>query len=148
MIIMMDLSRVFGCRGETNAKAADWIGASGDSAWYPLQTGGVNVWVMFLPILFNLVLSLHSCRHHTFYFEEDLDTHLRNVFAWSPPNGTYAPQPTFYVSATSKTQPDVAPPAGGETIFVLVPIHYQLNGSDTVRAVLSASMQPSRVCRV
>lgn len=80
---------------------------------------------------------LPALLHHTFYFDEDLDTHLANVFAAEPPNGTFAPKPTFYVSATSKTDGAVAADAnkqgadvGTETVFVLVPTHYRLNGSD------------------
>ena len=82
--------------------------------------------------------SLPALLHHTFYFDEDLDTHLANVFSAEPPNGTYAPKPTFYVSACSKTDATTkaseggrgATEAGTETVFVLVPTHYKLNGSD------------------
>ena len=71
--------------------------------------------------------------HHTFFFDEELDTHLDHVFAREPPRGEYARQPTFYVSATSKTDPMVQPAnnSAAETVFVLIPIHHRLNGSDT-----------------
>mmetsp|Transcript_57400 Transcript_57400/g.132268 ORF Transcript_57400/g.132268 Transcript_57400/m.132268 type:complete len:216 (-) Transcript_57400:426-1073(-) len=73
--------------------------------------------------------------HHTFFFDKDLDDHLRDTFEHHKMHD----QPAFYVSATSKTDPAVAP-EGGENLFILVPISYALNGTDTQevrRSVLS-----------
>ena len=57
---------------------------------------------------------------------------------WRPPHSELHPaqahtltdKPAFYVSATSKTDPSVAPP-GHEAVFVLVPISYELKEKDT-----------------
>ena len=73
-------------------------------------------------------------RHHTFFFDSDLDAHLRQVFE----HHTMPDAPTFYVSATSLTDPSTAPP-GGEAIFVLVPISYRLQEHDTA-AVRAATL--------
>lgn len=76
--------------------------------------------------------SVPGLLHHVFYFDEDLDAHLAKVFASTPQEGRYAPQPTFYVCAASKTDRDTLPANGvGEAVFVLVPVHHRLNGSDT-----------------
>lgn len=78
--------------------------------------------------------SLPGVLHHTFFFEEDIDDHLRSVFDSEPVDGYY-PTPTFYASATSKTDRMTLPPdlrnQNGETVFILVPVHPKLNGSDT-----------------
>ena len=79
--------------------------------------------------------SLPGLLHHTFFFETDLDSHLKHVFAPVPPGNDYSQHPTFYLSATSKTDPHTLPPDVpqdmAEAVFVLVPIHPMLNGSDT-----------------
>ncbi len=79
--------------------------------------------------------------HHNFFFETDLDTHLEAVFALEPAkhrNGNYARSVldealnaavqnfTFYVSATTKTDPKGAV-RGGEALFVLIPTPYTMN---------------------
>jgi phytoene desaturase len=63
--------------------------------------------------------------HHTFFFDEDLEAHLRAAFVDHEPWD----RPAFYVSATSKTDTTVAP-EDGESLFVLVPLSYQLDGTD------------------
>eukprot|EP00746_Dinoflagellata_sp_MGD_P148152 gnl/MRDRNA2_/MRDRNA2_80411_c0_seq3.p1 gnl/MRDRNA2_/MRDRNA2_80411_c0~~gnl/MRDRNA2_/MRDRNA2_80411_c0_seq3.p1 ORF type:complete len:544 (+),score=72.92 gnl/MRDRNA2_/MRDRNA2_80411_c0_seq3:51-1682(+) len=65
-------------------------------------------------------------QHHTFFFDEDLDAHLRTVFE----DHVMSDRPTFYVTATSVTDPSTAP-VGSTSLFVLVPISYKLNGTDT-----------------
>jgi hypothetical protein len=58
------------------------------------------------------------------------------------PQNRYYPTPTFYASATSKTDRMTLPPdmrdGSGEAVFILIPVHPKLNGSDTesVRAEL------------
>ena len=78
--------------------------------------------------------------HHTFFFDEELDAHLDHVFAREPPRGEYARQPTFYVSATSKTDSLVQPAnnSAAETVFVLIPIHHLLNGTATTEVRAAA----------
>eukprot|EP00300_Choanocystis_sp_HF-7_P039662 c5976_g1_i1.p1 GENE.c5976_g1_i1~~c5976_g1_i1.p1 ORF type:complete len:1376 (-),score=181.31 c5976_g1_i1:17-4144(-) len=65
--------------------------------------------------------------HHSFFFDSDLDAHLHATFTANE----HSPTPTFYVSATSKTDKSVLPPSGkGEAVFVLIPFSYRLNGTD------------------
>merc|ERR1719272_388793 len=64
--------------------------------------------------------------HHTFFFDEDLDAHLKTVFE----DHGMSDSPSFYVTATSVTDPSTAP-VGSTALFVLVPISYRLNGTDT-----------------
>jgi len=72
--------------------------------------------------------SINGLLHHTFFFDIDLDKHLRAAFA----DHTWSTEPAFYVSATSKTDPSVTSGDGdGEALFVLVPVSYQLNGTDS-----------------
>nr|BBB35234.1 beta-carotene synthase.[1] [Aurantiochytrium sp. KH105] len=68
---------------------------------------------------------IQGLTHHTFFFDRDLDAHLHAAFD----THTWAEEPVFYVSATSKTDPSVVT-GQGEALFVLVPISYQLNGTD------------------
>ena len=67
---------------------------------------------------------LTGLQHHTFFFDENLDDHLRAVFVDHKPSDT----PTFYVTAPAQTEGD---DVESETLFVLVPISYRLNGTDT-----------------
>jgi len=71
--------------------------------------------------------SIPQLLHHTFFFDSDLDRHLEEMFV----SHVVSENPTFYVSATSKTDKSVAP-SDGETIFVLVPLTYTCDeDSDT-----------------
>ena len=74
-------------------------------------------------ILFYLGFSrrLPKLLHHTLFFDDGLEETQRTVFEAH----TLTKKPAFYVSATSKTDPKVAPP-GGEAVFVLVPVSYEL----------------------
>ncbi len=71
---------------------------------------------------------LDGLRHHTLFFDRDLDAHMRDVYdepAWPD-------DPLFYVCAPSKTDPSVAP-ARHENLFVLVPLAPGLEDSDEER---------------
>lgn len=86
---------------------------------------------------------VEGLEHHTFFFDTDLDAHLRDVFVRHVPTE----RPTFYVTAPSATDRRIADAAlaqavgggasaaeaeaNGETLFVLVPLSYTLNGTDT-----------------
>jgi len=71
--------------------------------------------------------SIRGLEHHTFFFDVDLDAHLHAAFV----EHQHTSKPTFYVSATSKSDTSVSSNHGGETLFILVPMSYQLNGTDT-----------------
>lgn len=82
---------------------------------------------MFLMYI-GLDRKLSNFRHHTLYFEEDWNRHFRSIFE-SP---EWPLDPCFYVSVISKTDPGAAP-AGGENVFVLVPVAPGLDDSDQKR---------------
>ncbi len=72
--------------------------------------------------------SVEGLRHHTLFFDRDLDVHMRDVYerpAWPS-------DPLFYVCAPSKTDPTVAPD-GHENLFVLVPLAAGLPDADEQR---------------
>lgn len=55
--------------------------------------------------------------HHTLFFDTDFNAHLGEIY--DQPN--WPTNPLFYVSCTSKTD-DTAAPAGGENLFILIPV--------------------------
>jgi phytoene desaturase len=66
--------------------------------------------------------------HHTLFFDEDFDTHAREIYR--APQWPEAPQ--FYVSCTSVTDPAVAP-VGCENLVVLIPVASGLDDTPEVR---------------
>jgi len=64
--------------------------------------------------------------HHTFFFDGKLDESLSAAFE----EHVLEERPVFYVSSTSRVDPATAP-EGGSALFILVPISYRLNGTDT-----------------
>jgi phytoene desaturase len=84
------------------------------------------------PSMFVLYLGLNrklgSLAHHNLYFAERWEEHFRTIFR----RPSWPPEPCFYVSVISKTDPDSAPP-GGENVFVLVPVAPGLQDEDEVR---------------
>ena len=57
--------------------------------------------------------------HHSFVFSRDAE----EEFDWIYRRGEPAPDPTCYVAAPARTEPEVAPP-GGEALYVLVHTPY------------------------
>ncbi len=66
--------------------------------------------------------------HHNLFFDEDLDEHGKTIYD----NPQWPENPLFYVCATSKTDPDVAPD-GSENLFILIPVAPDLEDSDEIR---------------
>jgi len=65
--------------------------------------------------------------HHTFFFDDKLDQTLKTTIE----EHTFdTSDPVFYVTSTSKVDPSTAP-ASGSALFILVPIPYTMNGTDT-----------------
>ncbi len=91
------------------------------------------------PSMFILYLGigkrLENLRHHNLYFAEDWNRHFRTIFD-SP---AWPQDPCFYVSCTSKTDPNAAPP-GKEALFVLVPVAPGLDDTDEVRESIAERM--------
>jgi phytoene desaturase len=63
--------------------------------------------------------------HHNFVFSRDPEEEFRAIYR----EGRPAPDPTCYVCAPSRTEPEVAPP-GGEALYVLVHTPYLRDGHD------------------
>jgi phytoene desaturase len=57
--------------------------------------------------------------HHSFVFSRDAE----EEFEWIYRRGEPAPDPTCYIAAPARTEPEVAPP-GGEALYVLVHTPY------------------------
>lgn len=56
-------------------------------------------------------------KHHSLFFEEDLDEHLDTIYK----NKSWPEKPLFYCCCPSKTDTTVAP-KGGENLFLLMPL--------------------------
>ena len=70
---------------------------------------------------------LKNISHHSLFFDVDFDKHGAEIY--STPK--WPSDPLFYVSATSVTDPTVAP-EGNENLFFLIPIAAGLEGDDDV----------------
>ncbi|MEI6877367.1 MAG: FAD-dependent oxidoreductase, partial [Spirochaetota bacterium] len=74
---------------------------------------------------------IEGLEHHNLYFASNWDRHFDAIFrkpAWPS-------DPCFYASATTRTEPSMAPP-GGENLYLLVPIATELDDSDEAREAL------------
>lgn len=69
-----------------------------------------------------------SLRHHTLFFDEDLDVHMDAVYA----RKRWPKAPLFYACAPSVTDPTVAP-AGKSALFLLIPLAAGLEDSEAER---------------
>jgi len=69
--------------------------------------------------------------HHNLYFSSDWNAHFDTIFK----KPSWPKDPCFYASVTSKTEKAVAP-AGGENIFLLVPVAPGLDDTDEARESL------------
>jgi len=71
---------------------------------------------------------LDNLSHHNLFFDEDFTPHARAIYE----TRQWPEKPLFYVSATSKTDPSVAP-EGCENLFVLIPVAPGLEDTEAVR---------------
>jgi len=71
---------------------------------------------------------IDGIKHHNLFFDEDFELHAREIYT-SP---QWPTSPLFYVSCTSKTDPNVAP-EGGENLFFLMPIAPGLHDDESIR---------------
>lgn len=81
-------------------------------------------------LLFYLGVSrpVDKLTHHTLFFDEDFAQHARDIYT----TPSWPARPLFYVAATSKSDPTVAP-AGCENLFVLMPVAPGLPDDDATR---------------
>jgi phytoene desaturase len=66
---------------------------------------------------------LTGIQHHTLFFDVDFDIHGKQIYQ----NPQWPSEPLFYMSATSVTDPSVAP-EGHENLFFLIPVSAGLKG--------------------
>ena len=71
---------------------------------------------------------LPKMRHHTLFFDEDFDLHAKEIYQ----NPQWPTKPLLYTSATSITDPSVAP-EGMENLVVLIPVAPDLEDTDDMR---------------
>lgn len=69
-----------------------------------------------------------NLKHHTLFFENDLDGHIHNIYE----DKKWPEKPLFYVCCPSKTDPQVAP-EGHENIFLLMPLATGLDDDQSTR---------------
>jgi phytoene desaturase len=69
-----------------------------------------------------------NLKHHTLFFENDLDDHIRDIYQ----NKKWPDKPLFYVCCPSITDPEVAPP-NHENLFLLMPLATGIDDSEDIR---------------
>jgi phytoene desaturase len=72
--------------------------------------------------------SIPKLKHHTLFFENDLDAHIEDIYA----EKQWPKQPLFYVCCPSKTDKEVAP-LGHENLFLLMPLATGINDEEEIR---------------
>jgi phytoene desaturase len=73
--------------------------------------------------------------HHNYYFSEDWDKNFESIFD----KPQWPENPSYYISAVSKTDPAVAP-KDSENLFLLAPVAPGLNDSDSLRKDFTQSL--------
>jgi phytoene desaturase len=66
---------------------------------------------------------LDNVLHHALFFDVPFDNHADEIYT----DPKWPAEPLFYLSVTSKTEPETAP-EGGENLFILVPVASGLQG--------------------
>ncbi len=81
-------------------------------------------------LLFYLGLDMKvpNILHHTLFFDEDFAPHAEEIYT----RPAWPSKPLFYLSASSVTDPSVAPP-GGESLVILIPVAPGLRDSEEIR---------------
>lgn len=78
---------------------------------------------------------IQGLRHHTLFFENDLDQHIDAIYG----KKQWPENPLFYCCCPSKTDPTVAP-RDHENIFLLMPVAIGLNDEESIRQKYLAHM--------
>jgi len=68
---------------------------------------------------------IEGIQHHSLFFDTDFQQHGKEIYT----SKEWPTDPLFYVSAVSVTDPGSAP-AGGENLFLLIPVAAGLSGDD------------------
>lgn len=72
--------------------------------------------------------SIPNLKHHTLFFENDLDEHIDCIYG----DKKWPEKPLFYACCPSKTDENVAP-IGKENLFLLMPLAIGINDEESVR---------------
>jgi phytoene desaturase len=72
--------------------------------------------------------TLPNLKHHTLFFENDLDEHIDCIYE----DKKWPEKPLFYVCCPSKTDQGVAP-KGKENVFLLMPLATGINDEESIR---------------
>jgi len=75
-----------------------------------------------------LDIKLPNIKHHTLFFENDLDVHVDEIYE----HKKWPTSPLFYACCPSKTDSNVAP-EGHENLFLLMPIAINISDSEEIR---------------
>ena len=67
-------------------------------------------------------------KHHTLFFENDLDVHIDNIYG----EKKWPDKPLFYCCCPSKTDPNVAP-HNAENLFLLLPLATGIDDDEAIR---------------
>lgn len=101
----------------------------------PHRNYGENYWrrKTFAPscLIYYLGFSerIPRLRHHTLFFEHDLDTHIDAIYN----RKRWPEKPLFYASCPSRTDPGVAP-ENHENVFLLMPLAAGIADDENIRA--------------
>lgn len=79
--------------------------------------------------------TIPNLRHHTLFFENDLDEHIDCIYN----EKKWPEKPLFYACCPSKTDDNVAP-IGKENLFLLMPLPIGINDEESVREKYLAQM--------
>jgi len=71
---------------------------------------------------------LDNLLHHNLFFDTDFKPHAHTIYT----DPSWPEDPLFYVSVTSKTDPNAAP-EGCENVFILIPVAPDLDDTDEIR---------------
>lgn len=72
--------------------------------------------------------SIPNLKHHTLFFDNDLDEHIHNIYT----DKKWPEKPLFYACCPSKTDETVAP-KGTENVFLLMPLAIALEDDEATR---------------
>lgn len=95
-----------------------------DEAYWKKKTFAPSSLIFYLGIN----ESIPNLKHHTLFFENDLDEHIGCIYG----DKKWPEKPLFYVCCPSKTDDNVAP-KGKENLFLLMPLAIGINDEESIR---------------
>lgn len=95
-----------------------------DEAYWEKKTFAPSSLIFFLGVN----ETIPNLKHHTLFFENDLDEHIDSIFK----EKKWPEKPLFYSCCPSKTDKNVAP-VGKENLFLLMPLAIGMNDEEVFR---------------